>query len=211
MTTVSGTPSAPNVAEEYLAEEEAPTTTEYAVERPALLEFAEPKPPAYGENKADPAPPNIEDIDRDDLMGRFAELCAWSDPPCVIKPSRIWPARSGHQRVGPRIDDTLDNALRTAVRRGILANDGDALSLLVRSITDYERDFLRGAVSLASMQGLEPTKCAQDAIRQFARWLGFRRTGPVVDEIACFCHQRPAARGPAGDWIRFISRRFDKS
>jgi hypothetical protein len=82
--------------------------------------------------------------------------------------------------MGTTTRDTLDNALRTAVRRGVLANDGVGLRLEVRRIEDYRRDFLKEQF-LASLEG-RAWKERADAIRGLARWLGFRRTGRVIDE-----------------------------
>jgi len=88
----------------------------------------------------------------------------------------------GYQRAGSRIRETLDNAIRTAVRRGVLANVGDSLSIGTRRIEDYDRDFLKDQF-LASLEG-RAWKEREDAIRDFARWLGFRRTGPVIDDTS---------------------------
>ena len=87
----------------------------------------------------------------------------------------------GHQRTGKNIHETLSNALTTAVRRGILQNDHNHLSLLCRSIEQYERDFLKD-------QFLAPIGrswiAREDAIRAFARWLGFARTGGNIEDSA---------------------------
>jgi hypothetical protein len=53
----------------------------------------------------------------------------------------------GYQRTGIRIQEELDNALRTAVRRGILLNEHGALRLYARTIEQYERDFLKSSSS----------------------------------------------------------------
>jgi SOS-response transcriptional repressor LexA len=88
----------------------------------------------------------------------------------------------GYQRLGSRIREMLGNAIRTAVRRGILTNEANALSLRTRSIEDYDRDFLKNQF-LASFEG-RTWKEREEAIRGLARWLGFRRTGPTIDETA---------------------------
>ncbi|MGE3843380.1 MAG: type ISP restriction/modification enzyme, partial [Vicinamibacterales bacterium] len=88
----------------------------------------------------------------------------------------------GFQRVGPRIRERLDNAIRTAVRRGILENDGAGLRLQARSIEEYDRSFLKDQF-LASLQGRSWTE-RDEAIRGLARWLGFRRTGPAIEDTA---------------------------
>jgi hypothetical protein len=76
----------------------------------------------------------------------------------------------------------LDDTIRTAVRRGILDNTGGNLKIGAKSIEQYEREFLKDQF-LASLGGSAWTE-REDAIRAFARWLGFRRTGPAIDETA---------------------------
>jgi type I restriction enzyme, S subunit len=87
----------------------------------------------------------------------------------------------GYHRAGHRIQDVLDDDLRTAVRRGILDNDNGQLRLFTRSIADYDRDFLKKQFVAAIDRGWIRR---DEAIQTFARWLGFRRTGPVIDETA---------------------------
>jgi hypothetical protein len=86
----------------------------------------------------------------------------------------------GFERTGTRIREDCDNLIRTAVRRGILTNGVDGISLRARSIADYDRDFLKEQF-LASLGG-RAWHDRDDAVRDFARWFGFRRTGPVLDE-----------------------------
>ena len=87
----------------------------------------------------------------------------------------------GYERLGPRIHEVLNTDLLTAVRRGVLKNNNAELSLAYRSIEDYERGFLRDQF-LASLSRTWTDR--EDAIRVFARWLGFRRTGATIDETA---------------------------
>lgn len=101
--------------------------------------------------------------DRDDLIAALAEL-------------------SGCDLNGPRTKDDMTSVIRTAVRRGILENNGDGLSVATHNISDYERDFLK-VQFMASMQGGGWTE-RTESIRMFARWLGFRRTGPYIEEAA---------------------------
>lgn len=83
----------------------------------------------------------------------------------------------GYGRLGPRIRDILDRDLRTAVRRGILQSHGGELSLLCRSIEQYERGFLKEQFLAAlGRTWLDRTEAA----RTFARWLGFTRTGGTI-------------------------------
>jgi hypothetical protein len=88
----------------------------------------------------------------------------------------------GYQRTETRIHEELDNVLRTAVRRGILANEGGTLHLTAGTIEQYDREALKEQF-LASLSGRQWVE-RDDAIRAFARWMGFRRTGQVIDETA---------------------------
>jgi hypothetical protein len=63
-----------------------------------------------------------------------------------------------------------------------LENSPEGLRLLTRAIGDYTREELQ-AQFLASLQGRAWT-AQEEAIRAFARWLGFHRTGPAIAETA---------------------------
>ena len=88
----------------------------------------------------------------------------------------------GYKRLGLRVRDVLNTDLLTAVRRGIVMNHGDGLILYNARIVDYKREALK-KLFLASLGGSIWTE-REDAIRKFARWLGFRRTGPAINESA---------------------------
>jgi len=74
----------------------------------------------------------------------------------------------------------IDSVLRSAVQRGILESSGDVIQLTTRSIADYSRDHLK-VQFLASLPQSDWIE-RDDAIRAFARWMGFRRTGSAIDE-----------------------------
>jgi hypothetical protein len=86
----------------------------------------------------------------------------------------------GHQRAGKLIKERWDNAIRTAVRREVLENDGDSLRLKRRDIDDYTRDELKTQF-LASLEG-HAWKDREQSIRDLAHWLGFAKAGPKLDE-----------------------------
>jgi hypothetical protein len=88
----------------------------------------------------------------------------------------------GYHGTGSRVRDDVENAIRTAARRGILVTQNGAVSLFARSIGDYDREFLKDQF-LASLRGKAWGE-RDDAIQAFARWLGFRRTGGNIDETA---------------------------
>ncbi len=83
------------------------------------------------------------------------------------------------RRVGSKIRETLDSALRTAVRRGIVRNDGQLLHPDCRTIEDYDRDYLVQYL----LAVIERTWWEQeDAIRCTANYLGFQRTGSTIHD-----------------------------
>jgi len=85
----------------------------------------------------------------------------------------------GYRRTGARIAEVLHADLHTAVRRGILENTDATLRLCARSITDLDRDFLK-TQSLAAIG--RPWIDRDTAILDFCRWLGFARTGPIIED-----------------------------
>lgn len=87
----------------------------------------------------------------------------------------------GYGRTGARPADALDDAIRRAVRRGILSNERGALKLATRSIEDYERDALKAQV-LAVVRAQRAWVPREDVSRLLARWLGFGRTGTRIVE-----------------------------
>ena len=90
----------------------------------------------------------------------------------------------GYQRVRSNVAESLSNAIRTAVKRQVLLNGGSTLSVNRASVADYDKDFLKTQFLAAlSEQGRVWTD-RNEAIRAFARWLGFCRIGSKIDETA---------------------------
>jgi len=131
---------------------------------------------------AQPHHVDLNDLEREELMCRIRQM--FSDGKERDRESAIDElARDfGYQRTETRIREELDNAMRTAVRRGIVYSASQAIKIDVRKIEDYDRGILKD-LFLASLQGKSWTE-REDAIRGLARWLGFRRTGAAIDEVA---------------------------
>jgi hypothetical protein len=77
----------------------------------------------------------------------------------------------GFERVTPVIGDVIDKALKEAVKRGIIENEGGSMRLHKNNIYEYYLDFLKE-------QFLETLErhiwCEQnDAIKAFACWMGY--------------------------------------
>ena len=119
-------------------------------------------------------------LDRDELICRIRQLFSDGSPREREQAITQMAEGLGYERVGSKVREIVDNSLRTAVRRGVLTSDGGGLRLDVRSIEDYRRDFLKEQF-LASFEG-RAWKQRGDAIRDLARWLGFRRTGRVINQ-----------------------------
>jgi hypothetical protein len=88
----------------------------------------------------------------------------------------------GYPTTDPRAQLDAENIIQAAVRRGILEDRGDEISLLARNISDYPREVLKEQF-LASLNGGNWTE-RSESIPRFARWLGFRRTGPNIEDAA---------------------------
>jgi hypothetical protein len=126
-------------------------------------------------------PLDINDTEREGILRQIREI--FSSGPARDRETamRELADAMGYQRLGPVIRDVLHRDILTAVRRGILQNNGGELSLLSRSIEEYDREFLKEQF-LASI-GRKWTD-RDEACRAFARWLGFARTGPVIEQTA---------------------------
>jgi len=79
--------------------------------------------------------------------------------------------------LGKSICKELSGDIRAAVRRGVLDNTGGQYSILCRHIGQYDPDFLRHQF-LAAIGSAWIDR--DDAIRQAARHLGFRRAGQAI-------------------------------
>ena len=90
----------------------------------------------------------------------------------------------GYQRLSEGVSSTLDNALATAVRRGVLINHSGVLSVFKSNIAGYDMEFLKTQFLAAVSEHGRVWMEREDAIRAFSRWLGFRRIGKVIDETA---------------------------
>lgn len=146
------------------------------------LKAAEPSPQYLKGAQAAPADAKPVQIETSDMMARVRQVLGDSQARHREVAIRDVAHDLGYQRVSGQVREALDDALRTAVHRGILSNDSGMLRIATRAIDDYDRGFLKDQF-LAALDGRGWIN-RDDAIRGFARWLGFRRTGPSIDETA---------------------------
>jgi hypothetical protein len=89
----------------------------------------------------------------------------------------------GYQRAVLSISSALEGALLAAARRGITTRDGKLVQLKAHSIAEYDHEHLKtqflAAISRQTSGFIEREK----AVRVFARWMGFARTGPVIADV----------------------------
>jgi hypothetical protein len=104
-----------------------------------------------------------EALRREELAARLAELM-------------------GNSVNDPKAKMDADTFIQAAVRRSILQDADGEVSLFARNISDYPRDVLKDQF-LASLNGNNWTE-RNESIPRFARWLGFKRTGPHIEDAA---------------------------
>lgn len=152
-------------------------------ERPRAKRENQPEPDEEieAESAAERPYGSILETERQDVMAVVRELFSSPDAREGLERDeaiRELTRRLGFLRVGPSIRETLEGDLLAASRRGILETRQGRLHLLARSIADYDRDFLKEQF-LASLPGYNWID-REEALRCFARWLGFRRAGPTI-------------------------------
>ena len=122
---------------------------------------------------------SIWDIKRDESMALIRELFSKRGPGPFYREELVVMMRDlyGLGALGKRIRKELSGDIRTAVRRGILDNAAGQYTILCGHIGRYKPRFLRAmllaAIGRNWVHGI-------DAIRQAARYLGFRRVGSVI-------------------------------
>lgn len=127
------------------------------------------------------SPVSIEDTDRDDVMCVIRQVFSRGGAREREEALKQVSEALGYQRLGTKIREVLETDLLTAVRRGILTNEGGMLSLTSGDIRDFARDSLKEDFLTALGR---TWKDREEAIRLFARFLGYARTGPTIEETA---------------------------
>lgn len=128
---------------------------------------------------------SIADIDRAEVTCQIRDLLARPGLTGGVEREALLKELSvelGFKRLGPKIRESLHGVLIAAARRDILETDDGRARLVFRSIAELDREFLKEQF-LASLEGTAWWE-REVAIRDFARWFGFRRTGSVIEETA---------------------------
>jgi hypothetical protein len=88
------------------------------------------------------------------------------------------------KRISSGIRVQLSNAIRTAKRRGILFEDEGMLDVDFTPLNRWDRDMLKDQFLAAINQHGRVWFKRREAIQHFARWLGFRRAGALIEAKA---------------------------
>jgi hypothetical protein len=129
---------------------------------------------------------DIGDFSREDLLAAIRKVFTGGEASGVVDRDtaiRLVARQLGFEHVGSRVREAVDNALRTAAHRLLVAADGGLLTLATRNIEEYIAPppdrFVRLRKYLAAAMG--PGWMEQDdAIRAAANHLGFQRTGKNI-------------------------------
>lgn len=141
--------------------------------------------PLFSETEEPAEPRKISDVEPSEAMCAIRDLLESSEArEGLDRESAIRSvARAlGFARTGKNIRDGIDSWLTAAARRAIVETHAGRLHLVTRAIGDYDRRLLKDQF-LASLGGYAWTD-RDEAIRAFARWMGYARTGATIDEIA---------------------------
>jgi type I restriction enzyme S subunit len=161
----------------------APVAISSATQRTVTTSPPKPAPPNPAQAAAPKAdsPPPIDEIDRTEVLSAIRKMFndgGWRDRDTTLKELS---AVLGYGRLGSHIREVLSTDLLTAVRRGILTSEAGEYALAFRSVTELPRDTLKDRFLTAIGR---PWITRDDAIRAFARSLGFARTGEQIDHTA---------------------------
>jgi hypothetical protein len=124
---------------------------------------------------------DIEDTDRNEVMCCIRQLFGEGgarDRETALKQLSL---SLGYQRLGTKVREILERDLLTAVRRRILINNGGHLQLATGGLDAVDRDELKdGFLAAIGRSWID----REEAARSFARFLGYARTGPALEDTA---------------------------
>jgi hypothetical protein len=121
----------------------------------------------------------VDEWEIEELLAMVREVVCGPEPIARDQAIHEIAGRMGAERVGSRVREAVESALNTASRRSIIYTDTRGLRPHCRTIGDYSRDDLKNV--LRAVVGRTWTD-EEEAIRMGARYLGFRRTGSLIQK-----------------------------
>jgi hypothetical protein len=121
----------------------------------------------------------VDQWELEDMLAFVREVVCGPEPVAREEAIREIARRMGAERVGSRVREGIESALNAASRRSVIYTDARGLRPLCRTIGEYSRDDLKNV--LRAVVGRTWTD-EEEAIRMGARYLGFRRTGSLIQK-----------------------------
>jgi 2,4-dienoyl-CoA reductase-like NADH-dependent reductase (Old Yellow Enzyme family) len=122
---------------------------------------------------------SMEEFETDEVMAAFRQAArnrGWMGREALFKEVSVV---LGFQRLGSRVEESLKNHLRAAIRRGIIDADGPVFVRIgAASMADYTLEELREALCSVMKKGAAYER--EDVIEGVARHLGFSRLKETV-------------------------------
>jgi hypothetical protein len=120
----------------------------------------------------------IDDFETDEIMARIRQKTrgrGWMDREELLKEVSL---TLGFQRLGPRIRETMESHLRTAIKRKILEPDSDQVRIYAASMDQYDLEVLRDTLCSVMRAGKRYER--EEVIQLVSHYLGFSR---VTDNV----------------------------
>lgn len=122
----------------------------------------------------------IDELDVDQVMAEFRQQARRLGTKTRGDLLKAVSLELGYKQLGHNIEEVLTGHLRAAIRRKIIAADGELVCLHTPSMETYERDELIEAFH--SVMRKNTSYVREDVIRALANHLGFRRISDTVRE-----------------------------
>lgn len=163
-------------AEELMEEAAIPKPRPAAANHITATENSKAVPPPEGA----PQPTPIDELDTDYVMAEFRQEARKLGTVSRAELLKAVSQALGYRRLGTNINEALKGHLRAALRRKIIAAEGDLVCLHTPAMESYERDELIDVFKSVMRKNQEYER--EDVMRALANYLGFRRLTDTVRE-----------------------------
>lgn len=147
-------------------------------------------------------PPSIEEIPVEEVMSAFRHASRGAGRLSEDDLLRETALELGYRRLGPKIRERLKGHLRAAIRRRIIARDGDVLNCAMPTIASCDYDVLLRAMGSVMKKNREYE--AGEIIDMVAEHLGFARVTAAMRERigeAIRAGRKAGVLGTKGKWV----------
>lgn len=130
--------------------------------------------------EAAPQPTPIDELDTDYVMAEFRQEARRLGTVSRAELLKAVSQALGYRRLGTNINEALKGHLRAAIRRKIIAAEGELVCLHTPAMDSYDRDELIEVFKSVMRKNQEYER--EDVMRALANYLGFRRLTDTVRE-----------------------------